>query len=251
MGNLGGWDFAEVFTGLQAAALMIGLDPTCDPLERANPVLARMEKCYEQTLFAHKAGLWIPAMDRAGIRYIEIQPEDDPFALGNLHSWRMSSYYDQCYLDEFEYLNKTFAGLAELAEERFNLWLVDERRNGFDHQLFRRADLHVWLHDLNLTSQYEFLGPSTQGNGETQTVGVRHNSLVRRDLLTPVIEFAQSQCRNSSDASEVWAKLAKLAKEKHSPLIGSDESGIQYLDASEQLKNLNVRALRMRLRRAR
>lgn len=249
MTDLSHWDFSEVFTGLEAAALMIGLDPASDKLEKTRPVVARMELSYAKTLFAHKLNLWSPALADAGIGYIEVKNEDDPFSLGNLHSWRMASFYEESFFED--YANKTQRGLAELSTERFNLWLVDENRNGFDHQLFLRYDLHTWLEELRLTSKYEFMGPSAQADSEPQTIGVRHNSLERRDLLTPVIELAQSQCRNSSDASEVWAKLRSLAQEKSPPLIGSDESGIQYLDANEQFKTLNLKAMRMRLRRAR
>ncbi len=249
MTDLSHWDFSVVFTGLEAAALIIGLDPASDKLEKTSPVVARMELCYAKTLFAHRLSLWIPALENAGIDYIEVKNEDDPFALGNLHSWRMASFYEESVFED--YASKTQRGLAELSTERFNLWLVDEKRNGFDHQLFHRYDLTTWLVELRMTSKYEFMGPSTIVDLETRSIGVRPNSLARRDLLTPVIELARSQCRNSSDASEVWAKLRSLAQEKSPPLIGSDESGIQFLDANEQFKTLNLKALRMRLRRAR
>ncbi len=52
----------------------------------------------------------------------------------------------------------------------------------------------------------------------------------RRDILNPVIELAQSQCRNRLDTAEVWAQLGELAKNKTTPLFGATEDGLQYLD---------------------
>ena len=51
----------------------------------------------------------------------------------------------------------------------------------------------------------------------------------RRDTLTPVIELAQSQCRNRQDTAEVWGRLQVLAESKSPPLIGATEDGLQYL----------------------
>jgi hypothetical protein len=50
----------------------------------------------------------------------------------------------------------------------------------------------------------------------------------RRDALTPVIEHAQSQCRNPKDTAEVWACLQVLAVKKTPPLFGETEGGLQY-----------------------
>lgn len=51
----------------------------------------------------------------------------------------------------------------------------------------------------------------------------------RRDSLTPVIEMAQTTCRNANDTAEVWAALQVLAEQKQAPLIGATEDGLQYL----------------------
>lgn len=59
--------------------------------------------------------------------------------------------------------------------------------------------------------------------------GIIHSTKARRDTLTPVIELAQSQCRNSLDTAEVWAALQILAEKKIAPLIGGTEDGLQYL----------------------
>lgn len=56
----------------------------------------------------------------------------------------------------------------------------------------------------------------------------------RRDVLTPVIEYAQSLCKAPSDVAEVWAQLLVLAQRKYPPLLGSTEDGLQVLDWDER-----------------
>ena len=56
-----------------------------------------------------------------------------------------------------------------------------------------------------------------------------HSTKARRDSLTPVIELAQSKCRNPNDTAEVWAALQVLAETKSAPLIGGTEDGLQFL----------------------
>lgn len=62
---------------------------------------------------------------------------------------------------------------------------------------------------------------------------IRHTSKVRRNTLTPVIEMAQSQCRNPNDTAEVWAALSVLAQKKHAPLFGATDEGLQYYKGGE------------------
>ncbi len=57
---------------------------------------------------------------------------------------------------------------------------------------------------------------------------VVHSTKIRRNLLTPVIELAQTDCRNPTDTAEVWAVLVVLARKKTAPLIGATEEGLQY-----------------------
>lgn len=59
--------------------------------------------------------------------------------------------------------------------------------------------------------------------------GVIHSTKTRRDALTPVIEFAQSQCLNPQDAAEVWGKLQVLANNKHAPFLRTADGGLDYL----------------------
>jgi hypothetical protein len=70
-----------------------------------------------------------------------------------------------------------------------------------------------------------------------------------RNVLTPVIELAQSKCRNSDDGSEVWGVLIGLAQEQHPPLLGYTETkGIKYTGGREPYFTFN--ALTKRLKKA-
>lgn len=75
-----------------------------------------------------------------------------------------------------------------------------------------------------------------------------HSTKARRDTLTPVVELAQSHCRNPKDTAEVWAVLMVLAEKKHPPLIGATEEGLQYLEAGQagifKRKSLGARLTR-------
>ncbi len=75
-----------------------------------------------------------------------------------------------------------------------------------------------------------------------------HSTKTRRDALTPVIELAQSKCRNATDTAEVWAALLVLAEKKTAPLIGATEEGLQYLK-NGTAAIFNRDALRKRLGR--
>ena len=62
-----------------------------------------------------------------------------------------------------------------------------------------------------------------------ERASVTHTTKARRDALTPVVELAQSRCINPKDTAEVWARLLVLAEQKHPPLLGATEDGLQYL----------------------
>jgi hypothetical protein len=50
----------------------------------------------------------------------------------------------------------------------------------------------------------------------------------RRDTLNPVIEHAQSKCKDPQDTAQVWAQLQELAQEGHVPLLAAVQEGVKY-----------------------
>ena len=93
--------------------------------------------------------------------------------------------------------------------------------------------------------------PQVDNHGSAQTASVIHTTREKkRDALTPVIELAQSQCRNPTDAAEVWANLLTLASSKKPPFFGVTAEGLQYHKASEKTAYFTQDALKKRLDRA-
>ncbi len=89
---------------------------------------------------------------------------------------------------------------------------------------------HEYLHSKAPASTAPAQSPATPK--PVVAVGassVIHSTKARRDALKPVIERAQSECRNPQDAAEVWGVLLMLAEKKTAPLIGATEEGLQYL----------------------
>ena len=88
----------------------------------------------------------------------------------------------------------------------------------------KKFKYHSWIDGyMESTTQ-----PAPAQSIAAPTKVVIHSTKQRRDTLTPVIEFAQSQCRNPNDTAEVWAALLVLAENKHPPLIGVTEEGLQH-----------------------
>jgi hypothetical protein len=71
---------------------------------------------------------------------------------------------------------------------------------------------------------------SVKANGASTRI---HSTKARRDILSPVIELAQTKCRNPQDVAEVWGVMQGLAEKKTAPLIGATEEGVQYLKGGE------------------
>lgn len=71
----------------------------------------------------------------------------------------------------------------------------------------------------------------------------------RRDLLTPLIEEAQKQCKRPHDAPAVWVQLSRLAEGGSRPLLGVCDDGIKWQDANDEVKFLSLKNLRDRLGR--
>lgn len=264
MEDLSHWDFAEFFSGEEAAAVILGFDPAVAPQHIVEPVLRSMEFSYNQTLHLLVDQLHLSDMREEAMRkhwhFTSLSKDrrifDDMESLTRkelgdpdcLFSSRMISYYnrvDQLYESKMGSLE---VGLFEIDEDSFNRWLAEGRYTMFEVQLFTRQELSRWLAAIGKTSKYKFLRAD---EAEQSVVSTRYLGAQRRDILTPIIETAASQCRNGRDVAELWVKLQSLARARTAPLIGVTENGIQYLDANDTPKEFTLKALRGRLRRAR
>lgn len=114
--------------------------------------------------------------------------------------------------------------------------IVDFHRDYFD--IVKVADVDAWLEAVG--AGYRFpnaaqLPASEIARPTTAPASVfRHSTKPRRrDTLDPVIELAQSQCRDPKDTAQVWAQLAVLAQEEQAPLLAATPQGLKYTKKGE------------------
>jgi hypothetical protein len=251
------WAMVQAFTGPQAATLVCGIDPSSADSATVTELLQRMKHAYAAALWAHKACRQLlsskisPVDVRSLFPFIEI--DTDPFDNRFLHSRYMTEYYEEvCQHTDPEFGAEDSACVTIHA--RFREWLADDVQTDFNRQLFDPHELHVWLKHSCLHSAYNFLRQGEKSDSsDEQSIVPRRVLKQRRNVLDPVIEHAQSLCKEPTDASEVWVQLQTLARSKplFPPFIGVTAEGIQYLDSKDEVRYLNVKALRMRLLRAR
>lgn len=255
MADLSGWNMKQAYTGQQAAALVFGLDPKSDALRATAGLLQRMKDAYAATLWAHQASV-VPLIEKLLPRSVRalfpsIEVDRDPFDTKFLHSWHMTEYYD-------EVGNRTDieTGDADLlsvaADHRFSQWLLDDQKTDFAEQLFDPHELHIWLRNSELGSKFEFFPRATQVvSCSVETIVSSRTVKSRRSILDSAIDEAKLRCRDADDAVQVWYQLREMALNELPPLLAVEEKGIVYTDPNNQRKLLSLRALKMRLHRAR
>ena len=136
MVDLSHWDFAEHFSGYDAAALILGLEPRESELEqhRVYVVTDRMELHYNY------------ALER--IRFEEVDPDqrsgDDPEAAPRveLESVKLSHLHRQAWLYG--------------ADSPLSKWLSFQKQIQFENQEFERYAIACWLTAINMKSAYQF-----------------------------------------------------------------------------------------------
>jgi hypothetical protein len=77
-----------------------------------------------------------------------------------------------------------------------------------------------------------------------------HSTKKRRDLLSPLIALAQSNCLNPQVTAEVWSALLALTDKRQPPLLGPSEDGIKWQDSNDEIQFLSIKNLRDRLSRS-
>ena len=136
MENLSHWDYAEEFSGVEAASLIVGIDPS--NIQNRNgkitPVMQRMMSDYDGAL---SAAIW--AYDfNDGAKGKLPDPVEYP---NHLFSSRMF------HSSGFEY------NLEELLKGH---WLKDREQTIFEHQKFSRDELARWISVHAMSSVYKF-----------------------------------------------------------------------------------------------
>lgn len=122
MESLAHWDFAETFSGLEIALLMIG----CDPAEAGELEMKKATPAYKRISNAYLSAI----LDQDGIFS---STNDEKMSLrSKLLNWYLKHSLDQEVL------------------------LMDEKSLSFESQRFDRVTIAEWINNCSLTSKYKF-----------------------------------------------------------------------------------------------
>lgn len=139
MESLSHWDSAAEFSGKDAAALVLGIDPSRleasnTDQNRVNVVCERMAQDYER------------ALKRLYHEVLNIYPEDPVEIYSNsdheLMSVKLNNLFSYWVRDEDD---DTFAN-----------WLINDAATAFEAQKFSRETLADWLDAIKLNAAYQF-----------------------------------------------------------------------------------------------
>lgn len=136
MASLTHWDFAAHFSGNDAAALILGIEPreSDDDDSRIRVVIDRMELHYNHARKRH----YQEAFDLNSADFMDTEASR-PF---ELESVRMSD------------LSRQWDPREEVSE--FSDWLASNHRSQFEDQIFSRHVVADWLSAIKLESIYQF-----------------------------------------------------------------------------------------------
>lgn len=145
MTDLSHWDFAKDFSGQEAAALIVGIEPGTEIATtyqhqevarknrtRISPVISRMRDCYAQAWFSYEY-LLSPLTDKPR-----------PFESEELHSVEMQRLF-----------SRTIPGDMK-SEQAFDAWMMDKDQTDFENQRFTRDELSRWLSAIGVKPAYQF-----------------------------------------------------------------------------------------------
>jgi len=200
------WDYADSFTGREAAYLICGLEPSSWSVEseyKVRPIVTRLKKSYYAA-----ARRLADDLDGAGFKVKDLFVNVNPFkhrapAGDELWSYEIEGLIDNynyqymaadipeefefCYSDEH---GLPFEEIKRREDARLNSLFTDERErldarvfaisdpishwafedvHEFDDQQFSRSELHRWIRDNNFPSQYQFSGRTEATENELAT----------------------------------------------------------------------------------
>jgi hypothetical protein len=136
MASLSHWDFAAHFSGNDAAALILGIDPreSASDQSRIRVVIDRMELHYNHALKRHYHEAFQIVIE--DFREMEA---NRPFELDSV---RMNELQRQCDFDD--------------DVTPFSDWLASDHQSRFVDQIFSRQVVADWLNAISLKSLYQF-----------------------------------------------------------------------------------------------
>lgn len=133
MNDLSHWDFAENFLGFEAAALILGLDPSesAGDEHRVRVVMERLELDYSRAV----EGAWA---------------EHIPFDVLSRGTSRVDDFLVSVELDQL------WRDASEGRDAPLDAWLADKRKPQFGNQKFSRNAIAAWLKAIGMKSGYHF-----------------------------------------------------------------------------------------------
>ena len=162
MDDLSHWDFAKHFSGYDAAALILGLEPreSSDEQGRVRVVEERMELHYKQAL----------------TRLFHMDMGEPLEVVHGRESIDQQCELPSVKMEDLEYRAFTFNADAPLSE-----WIVNSRLTRFDNQEFSRETLVRWLSAIGMKSEYSFdlqRSPNASPTAEHWPWGTHHTELL-------------------------------------------------------------------------
>jgi hypothetical protein len=116
------------------------------------------------------------------------------------------------------------------------------------------VDVNEWLNANGATYRWNRdakILTSPDSDQAKQLKNIRHSTKTeRRSTLKPVIEHAQSLCKDPWDTAEVWGQLHTLTAQKHTVLLHLEGDAVVYTDG-DKTKKLTRKNLGERLVTAR
>lgn len=143
MTDVNHWDFAEVFTAVQAALLIEGKDPDVVGPDGHG---GRFDQCVSDVIFSRMRSDYTDTWHE----YAFSDDIDGPRELLPWENKLPSSVMNIMAKNCFKFDTK-FGMKAE-----FEKWLADSEKSAFERQYFMRKDLQYWLDVNHLPSKYIF-----------------------------------------------------------------------------------------------
>ena len=186
MNDLSHWEAANDFTGQEAAALAVGLDPLQPgtiPLAKL-PLYARMESCYNAA------------------RKFRLSLDDDPFDVDFLGVNNTDEMLVSCGLS-LQIERYGFDDGQEMSH-----WLLDDNQSRFAVQRFTGQEIARWLSAIALKSKFSFAGlSSTPSQIDEKPMGTKE----RRTLLTIIAVVCKEANLDYTKASKTAGLIHGIA----------------------------------------